>query len=86
MNTNLEIKKTYVDIIVKHDSDGNIKPLALSVNGSRLYEIDKVKYKCRAASLKVGGNGVRYTIKINGKIMFLYDEENGKWFIETTAI
>ena len=86
MNNNLMIEKTYVDVIVKHDKYGNARPISLSIEGSKLYNIDKIKYKCRAASLKVGGNGVRYTIVIEGKILFLYDEENGKWFIESSII
>ena len=35
-----------------------------------------------AASTKVGGTGIRYTVQICGKPTFLFDEENGKWFVE----
>ena len=82
MNKEKTIKKEYVSVIVKHDVDGNIRPLAISLNDN-LYEIDKVKQKCRAASLKVGGTGIRYTVVVNGRIIFLYDEENGKWFLDS---
>ena len=37
---------------------------------------------CRAASTKVGGTGLRYTVMICGKETYLFDEENGKWFVE----
>ena len=47
-----------------------------------VYEIDRVKYCCRAASTKVGGTGLRYTVLICGTETFLFDEENGKWFVE----
>lgn len=77
-----EIKKLYVNVIVKHDKDGNIRPLSLTFNDGITYDIDKVKYICRAASLKAGGNGIRYTVKSQGKIFYLFDEENGKWFVE----
>ena len=50
-------------------------------NGEK-YEIDRVIQKCRAASTKVGGTGIRYTVQICGKPTFLFDEENGKWFVE----
>jgi hypothetical protein len=81
-----KIIKEYVDVIVKHNTDGDIKPLALSLSGGKLYEIDKVKYKCRAASLKVGGTGIRYTVKVKNTVFFLFDEENGKWFIEKNIL
>ena len=40
---------------------------------------------CRAASTKVGGTGIRYTVQICGKPTFLFDEENGKWFVEAKS-
>jgi len=49
------------------------------------YEIDRVIQKCRAASTKVGGTGIRYTVQICGKPTFLFDEENGKWFVEAKS-
>ena len=80
-NNNLE--KKYVDVIAKHNIDGNIFPLAVNFK-NHLYEIDKIKYCCRAASLKFGGTGMRYTIVVNGHICFLYNEDNGKWFIDSS--
>lgn len=37
--------------------------------------------KCRAASTKVGGCGIRYTVMIGGHESFLYNEDE-KWFVE----
>ncbi len=82
---NTNINKEYVDVIVKHDKEGNIRPLAITMNED-VYEIDKIKQRCRAASLKFGGTGIRYTVVINGKLCFLYDEENGKWFVDIDKI
>lgn len=79
----MEYKKQYVNVIVKHDKDGNIRPLSITIRENKPIIIDKVKYICRAASLKAGGNGVRYTVKSQDKVFFLFDEENGKWFIES---
>lgn len=45
------------------------------------YQIDQLKYKCRAASSKVSGGGIRYTVIIHGKETFLFSEGN-KWFVE----
>jgi len=38
-------------------------------------------YKCRAASKKVGGGGIRYTVMIRGRESYLFQEGN-KWFVE----
>jgi hypothetical protein len=35
----------------------------------------------RLRSLKGGGLGIRYTCRIRGKQVYLFDEE-GKWFVE----
>ena len=36
-----------------------------------------------AASLKVGGIGERYTVKINNTETFLFfEKETGRWFVE----
>lgn len=45
-------------------------------------EVDRVRHCCRAASTKVVGTGIRYTVSICGQDTFLFDEENGKWFVE----
>ena len=66
-----ERRKVYVEVNVTHRPDG--------------YEIDRVIQKCRAASTKVGGTGIRYTVQICGKPTFLFDEENGKWFVEAKS-
>ena len=45
------------------------------------YEIDKVLQVRKAAS-EVGGRGIRYTIRIGRSETYLFDEENGRWFVE----
>ena len=49
------------------------------------YPIDRVCKAERAASTKVGGCGIRYTIMVGGLPRFLYDED-GKWFMEDEVI
>ena len=65
----MERRKVYVKVNADHDQYGK-------------YEIDRVRQAVRAASTKVGGTGIRYTVSICGKDTFLFDEENGKWFVE----
>lgn len=44
-------------------------------------EVDKVLEVKKAASLKVGGQGMRYTCKVCGKQTYLFLED-GRWFVE----
>lgn len=74
-------KKVYVDVILKQDKEGKTFPLSITWTDETVYEIDRLKQTCRAASLKVGGCGMRYTIVICGKETYLF-EEDGKWFVE----
>lgn len=65
--------------------DGTARPNFIKFENDEKYEIDRVIQKCRAASTKVGGTGIRYTVQICGKPTFLFDEENGKWFVEAKS-
>ena len=76
-----QLRKVYVDVILKNDKEGEIRPLSIIFEDDITYEIDRVKSKCRAASTKVGGCGIRYTVMICGKETFLFHEED-KWFVE----
>ena len=77
-----ERRKVYVEVEVTHRIDGSARPNMITFEEDRKFEIDRVVQKCRAASTKVGGTGIRYTVMICGKQAFLFDEENGKWFVE----
>ena len=59
-----EIRKEYVSILAQIHRDGSIQPLGIQQEDGRNYDIDEVKDRCRAASLKAGGYGIRYTIRI----------------------
>jgi len=75
-------RKVYVDVLIKQDKEGKITPLEVTWEDGEIYEIDKVTHVCRAASLKGGGAGVRYTCQIQNKETYLFLEEN-KWFVES---
>lgn len=86
MNNNLGVakfNKQYVEVIARHTIDGDTIPLKIITDQGETFTIDKIKHKCRSASILVGGCGIRYTIRIKNTITFLYDEENGYWFRET---
>lgn len=74
-------KKKYVDVVARHDSNGSVVPLSVVWDNGTTYEIDRVLDKRQAASLKVGGNGVRYLVRIGEKETFLY-YEGPLWFVE----
>ena len=79
-----EIKKEYVSILAQIHRDGSIQPLGILLEDGRKSDIDEVKDKCRAASLKAGGCGIRYTIRIGARDTYLFDED-GRWFVEMRA-
>lgn len=76
-----EVKKEYVSILAQIHMDGAIQPLCILLEDGRKFDIDEVKSKCRAASLKAGGCGIRYEIRIGARCTYLFDE-GGRWFIE----
>jgi len=76
-----EVKKEYVSILAQIHLDGSIQPLGILLEDGRKYGIDEVKDKCRAASLRAGGCGIRYTIRIGERDTYLFDED-GRWFVE----
>ena len=74
-------RKVYVDVNVKFDTDGIMHPLSITWEDGTNFIIDKVLDIKKAASLKVGGQGIRYTCMINNKQTYLFYEFN-KWFVE----
>lgn len=84
-NSKKKYKKQYVDVFVLYRSDGSIIPMSIEwIDGSR-YLIDKVLDVRRSSSLKCGGTGIRYTVKIQGKQRMLFFEDmpdRQRWFLE----
>ena len=75
-------RKAYVSVNVDIDEHGAIVPRFIRWEGGRIYRVEELVYKCRAASNKVLGGGIRYTVRIRGKETYLFDEGNNKWFVE----
>ena len=80
----MEMRKVFVGVVVHFDEDGNVRPLNITWKNGRKYEIDKVIDVRRAYAMKVGGTAIRYTVKINGKVTYLF-EDDGKWFVESSC-
>lgn len=78
----MEGKKVYVDVIAEFSKEGVLTPKSFRWTDGRVYEIQRIKDMRRAASLKAGGVGMRYTCLVNGRESFLYYEDNNMWFME----
>ncbi|MBE5761153.1 MAG: hypothetical protein E7334_04055 [Clostridiales bacterium] len=74
-------KKIYVDVNLDVSPDGVIRPRFIRWEDGCIYEIDRLKQITNAASTKVGGCGVRYTVMIRGHEKYLFNED-GRWFVE----
>lgn len=75
------VRKVYVEVTAKFDTEGNITPLSVTWEDGTVYEINRVLDQRRAASLKAGGIGIRYTCRILGRETYLFYEDP-RWFVE----
>ena len=75
-------KQHQVDVEVEFTAEGKMRPSWIRWTDGHIFQIDRVKQICRAASRKAGGVGLRYTVIISGQESQLYYEENYKWFVE----
>ncbi len=76
----MEYKK-YVRVRAEFDGEGNIRPTHIVWDDARVFEIDRILDIRRCASLKAGGMGLRYTVRIEGREKYLF-YENPRWFVE----
>ena len=74
-------RKVYVEVVAHFSPDGRVIPEAIVWEDDRRYEIDRVTAVQKAASLKVGGHGIRYSCRIGGKETYLFREDD-RWFVE----
>ncbi len=75
--------KVYVAVNADFTSDGQILPRSLVWTDGTRYEIDKVLTVKRCCSLKAGGMGERFTVRIEGKQTYLFYGDEKKWFVES---
>ncbi|HIT59418.1 MAG TPA: hypothetical protein IAC39_06880 [Candidatus Faeciplasma pullistercoris] len=74
-------RKAYVSVNIDVDEEGGVHPRLIRWENGVTFKIEKIVYKCRASSERVGGGGIRYTVLIRGKESYLFQEGN-KWFVE----
>ena len=80
-----ELRKVYVEVTVRIDPDGKKRPLTIKFEDQKTYEVDKLKHIIERRASKVGGTGKCYQVVILGKETVLYEEDEGKWFVEATC-
>ena len=84
----MQPQKIYVEMYVRFNTDGSMRPVQLKWEDGQTFEIDKVIDVRRAAS-GAGGAGLRYTVKIMGQLRRLFFEDiysdTGwpRWFVES---
>ena len=78
----MESSKVYVNVMAEFTNDGRLLPRSFIWKDGHVYEIQKVTDVRRAASLKAGGAGIRYTCIVDGKESHLFYEDNNMWFME----
>jgi hypothetical protein len=77
--------KVYVAVFEVRSKSGKIKPLAVIWEDGKRFKIDEVLDVRPAASLKAGGAGLRYKIRLGDRETYLFLEEDktgDKWFVE----
>ena len=73
--------KAYVGVNARFEPDGRLLPLSIIWEDGRRYKIDRILDVRHAASLKAGGTGMRYTVRIGRFHTHLFLED-GRWFVE----
>ena len=73
--------KIRLKVNAEFDIDWNIRPTSIVWEDGRVFSVDRILDVRQAPSLKGGGLGIRYTCRICGKVVNLYNDEN-HWFME----
>jgi len=86
--------KVYVSVTADFNENGQMIPLTITWEDGRTFVIDRITDIRRAAAMKAGGNGDRYTVRIAGRESYLFFERTGisrssaavgRWFVERKA-
>jgi len=82
--------KVYVAVDLHVTTEGRMLHRAIHWEDGQIYEIDKVMFVRPAPASRAGGQGDRYTLKMNGREKYLFYEHSteygndipGRWFVE----
>lgn len=74
--------KLYVSVLAEFSPEGVLLPRRIGWADGRAYPVERVLDVRPAASTRAGGIGIRYTCRIAGKTVFLFLENDKRWFME----
>lgn len=74
-------RKLYAKVRADFLPDGRIIPLMFRVGDGETVRIDRVLDVRQAASLKLGGQGLRYTCLAEDRRYYLFNDRD-RWFVE----
>ena len=82
------LPKVYIKVSAVFGSDGTVLPTAITWENGNQYQIDEVLGIRQAVSMRSGGTGDKYKIKVQCKERYLFFERPqesaesiGKWFV-----
>lgn len=90
MNNPQKPIKVYVPVEVAFDENGHMYPRLIHWEDGKTYEIDRILDVRPAPAARAGGQGDRYTIRMNNRETHIFFEHNpdyggfipGRWFVE----
>lgn len=74
-------RKVIVSVKAEFDVFGQLTPISFCWENGVQYDISKILDKRRAVSLRSGGGGIRYTCRVNNKLLYLFNDDS-LWYIE----
>ncbi|MGI5912333.1 MAG: hypothetical protein ACOX6E_07135 [Syntrophomonadaceae bacterium] len=75
------LSKVYITVKAVFYADGGLEPISFIWEDGHEYKIARIVDVRRAASLKAGGVGIRYTCKVHNQVVYIFFEED-RWFME----
>ena len=73
--------RAYVRVLLEVDEGGGAKPMRIYWADGRCFDVDRLEDVRRAPASRTGGQGLRYTCRVHGRQVYLY-EDGGRWFVE----
>lgn len=77
-------EKTYVRVVMEVDEKGETMPRRITLH-EQGYEVSRVHEARLARECKAGGRGMRYLVSIGHRRTYLFQEEEGRWYVQEKA-
>ena len=78
-------QKKFVEGVADFSPEGTLMPLTIVWDTGVRYQVDRVLDARQAHSLKTGGTGIRYTIRVGGRQTYLWFDGQ-RWFVEAKVV